>query len=370
MVVRHGIEVHRGVGVGGDATGWCDGHRGNVGRVEQNLRSVRLDGGVARVERSVCISGVGRCDDDPCLRVRDGHPEGADIKPEPAGGIDVVHRGGNGIAVINTGLHTGSAPRRTTRGAVPSGRCLGPRGGQQRVNAERNRGCTLSGSPRIHVQTERCRVHVLIDWERNLRCIKTDGNAAFICIQGSAVRSSGDGSVTDKVGVGVLRVQGRVLDVGVTKGRNFVSGLHGVGKGVIVVVHVIGVTYSEVPARRGRARNRLVYTLNPPREHLTGREVVCKAEGGVGDLRIFPGFVLENARVVGDGDNVPGGPRDWRPCQRWLGRRREQAAGFIVEHLTVAWRGQDRLTGWNDAVDVVDIIEHDVRVENRIGEIR
>ena len=67
VVVGNGVEVHRGISVGGHRAAWCDVDRGDVGRVEQDLGPEGLGHGVARIERSVCVAGIGGSDDDPCL---------------------------------------------------------------------------------------------------------------------------------------------------------------------------------------------------------------------------------------------------------------------------------------------------------------
>ena len=239
MVVSDGVEIHGGVGVGRYGSRWGDVHGRDVGGVEQDFRAERGLDGIARIETGVCKAVVCRTDDDPCLLAGDGHARRADVKPKPAFGVDVDNGGGNGIAVIHTGLHAGCAPGCSAGASVPRGRGLRPARIQQRVDAEGNRCGPLSRRPIVNVQSKRCGMHVLIDGERNLRCIKAHGEPAFIGVQGATEGSGSHGPVANEVGVGVLGDECRVLDVGVTEGRNFVAGLHRVGEGVVVVVDMV-----------------------------------------------------------------------------------------------------------------------------------
>ena len=82
-------------------------------------------------------------------------------------------------------------------------------------------------------------MNILVLWERNLCSVETHGDSAFISVEGATVGPCSDGALASEVCVRILRNEGRVLDVGVTEGRDFVPGLHGVGEGVVVVVDVI-----------------------------------------------------------------------------------------------------------------------------------
>ena len=107
-------------------------------------------------------------------------------------------------------------------------------------------------------------MNVLVLWERNLPSVQSDVDATLISPKRSAIGTRADGRFTSEIGVGVFTVQCRVLNVGVAKGRYFIASLECIGKGVIVVVLLVGCTNSETPAGRGGTWNGLIHTLNPP----------------------------------------------------------------------------------------------------------
>ena len=110
MVVGDGVEVHRGVSIRGHRSSWRDVDRGDVGRVEQNLGPEGLGDRIAGIEGCVGESRVSGGDDHPRLLTGDGHAQRADVKPKPSCGVHVGDGGGDGIAIIHTGLHSRSAP--------------------------------------------------------------------------------------------------------------------------------------------------------------------------------------------------------------------------------------------------------------------
>ena len=248
MVIGDGIEVHSRVSIRGKRSRRTDGHACDVRCVEQNLRSVVHVHGRAGVERSVSVTLVGRGDDDPCLVVGGGHAERADVKPEPAGGVHVHDGRRDGIPVIGTGRHARCAPQDTAGGAVPGGRGLAPVGVDDGVYGERNRGGPLHGCPRFHVHAQRCRVHLLVGGKRNLGGVETDVDSTFVGPKRPTEVARTDGGFTCKVGIGILAVQHRVLNVGVSKGRNFTTCLESVGEGVIVVVGMVRVANRKAPS--------------------------------------------------------------------------------------------------------------------------
>ena len=161
-------------------------------------------------------------------------------------------------------------------------------------------------------------MNVLVLWERNLTSVQGDVDATLIAKKRSAIGACADDGFTGKIGVCIFTVQGCVLNVGVSKGCDFISGLEFVGIGVVVVVLLVGLTDGETPARRGGTRNGLIHTLDPPREELPFGEVVGKSERGVGDFRVFPRTELVDSRFVGDGHDVSGRTTDGRPSECWL----------------------------------------------------
>ena len=367
VIIRHGIEVHRRVCVGGRCARRADGHARDVRGVELHLRSEIDVGGGAGVERGVGVAVVRGRDDHPCLFAGDGHARCTDIEPNPARGVNVDNGGGHGIAVIHTCLHTGCAPRATSSGTVPGGGGCTPVRVGDGVDVEGNRRCTLDGRPRFDVEAKRSRVDLLVLSERHLSGVQGHVDAAFIGPKGPTVGACADGRLAGKVGVGVLAVNGRVLHVGVAKGGDFTAGLEPVRVGVVVVVGVVGVTDGKAPARRGGPWDGLVHALHPPREELTFGEVVFKAERGVRDFRILPRAELVDTGLVGNGDNVARCSAHRRPCQGRLGRGRQQAVVLSVEDLAVGRGGQGGLCRWNDAVHVVHVVQDKMRM---VGGVR
>ena len=96
-------------------------------------------------------------------------------------------------------------------------------------------------------------------------------------------------------------------------------------------------------------------------------QVVRESERCVRDFRIFPRAEFVHTALVRDGDNVARCTAHRRPCQDGLGRRGEQTVSLGVEHLAVRRRGQHGLSGRYNAVDVVNVIQHQVGV---IGVVR
>ncbi len=107
-------------------------------------------------------------------------------------------------------------------------------------------------------------MNVLVLWEWNLPSVQSDVDATLIGPKRSTIGTGADGWLTGEIGVCVFTVQCRVLNVGVSKGGHFVTGLELVGVGVIVVVLVVGFTDGKTPARGGGAGDGLVDTLDPP----------------------------------------------------------------------------------------------------------
>ena len=264
------------------------------------------------------VAVVRNRNDDPCLFVGDGHARCADIKPNPARGVDIDNGGRNSIAVIHTGLHTGCTPCATCGGAVPSGGGRTPTGVDDRVDREGNRGCSLCRGPRFNVHAKRSRVDLLILSKRHLSGVQGHVDAAFIGPKGSTEGTCADGRFACKVGVRVFTVHSGVLHVGVAKGGDFATGLEPVRVGVVVVVGVVGVANGKAPSRRGRTRNGLVHALNPPREELSFGQVLLKSEGGVCDFSVFPRSEFVHAGLVGNGDDITCCSAHRCPRQCWL----------------------------------------------------
>ena len=154
---------------------------------------------------------------------------------------------------------------------------------------------------------------VLIRRKRHLSRIEANRQAAFIGEQGAAVGAHVYGGILTQVDLRVGAGQGGVLDVGVTKRRHFVPCLERVGERTVPVVHVIGVTHSERPSRRGGSGDGLVHSLDPPGVLAALDQIVIKSEGGVGDFTVFPRFVLHRTVFILNRDDVPRGTCDRVP---------------------------------------------------------
>ena len=89
---------------------------------------------------------------------------------------------------------------------------------------------------------------MLVGCKRNLGGVETDVDSTFVSPKCSTEVARTDGGFTCKVGIGILAVQHRVLNVGVSKGRNFTTCLEGVGEGVIVVVGMVRVANRKAPS--------------------------------------------------------------------------------------------------------------------------
>ena len=127
-------------------------------------------------------------------------------------------------------------------------------------------------------------MNVLVLGKRNLTCVKSNGDSAFIGPQRSAEITCTHGALAGKVRVRVFAVHGNVLNVGVTERGHFVAGLERVGVRVVVVVDVVGLPNGKTPASGRRTWNGLVDALHPPGKHAALREVLVESEGCVGDL--------------------------------------------------------------------------------------
>ena len=93
-------------------------------------------------------------------------------------------------------------------------------------------------------------MNLLVLRERDLSGIETEGNAALVGVQCTTIGSGCERGCTSEVGVWVLVEDGRVLNVRVSKGCDFVSCLHGVGIGErVAVVHVVRGSDGKAPSR-------------------------------------------------------------------------------------------------------------------------
>ena len=89
---------------------------------------------------------------------------------------------------------------------------------------------------------------LLIDRERYLARIETDGKRTIVSPKRSTEGTGTHGGIIPEVLVRVFTVQGRVLDIGVPVCSNLVSSLHEIRERVIVVVDMVGCTDSKAPS--------------------------------------------------------------------------------------------------------------------------
>ena len=153
------------------------------------------------------------------------------------------------------------------------------------------------------------------------------------------------------------------MNVGVLEFRDLISRLKGVGGEAGAVRNIANrCSDAEGPACGSRAGDAPIDGLNPP---LVDGAVVERPPGWDGETRpgepgALPGPISCDTFRIRDRQDVPACVHDGGPGQRRSPISAEQQLRAIVEDAAIIGSDQLGSCWWEDAVDVVDVLENEV----------